>query len=191
MRIFEAHRSVCSTVAYSPILAVQLAERALTACNYCQNHPLTLFVNVIGSASAGATQYGMFVSQFLPFPRGSLYCPERYRANFLPALHHWCNTPLSGTLIALRRYSCLQAASIPSTSLKWSVCGIPRTTLGRRPRHHSRHPRHPLGRRPRHQSRHRLQGCHPRQHPRRMFLWWLIALRHSGRPHRCLMWRRA
>ena len=34
MRIFEAHRSVCSTVASSPILAVQLAERALTACNY-------------------------------------------------------------------------------------------------------------------------------------------------------------
>ena len=52
MRISEAHRSVCSTVAYSPILAVQVAERALTACNYCQNHPLTLFVDVIVSASA-------------------------------------------------------------------------------------------------------------------------------------------
>ena len=69
---------MCSTVASSPILAVQLAQRALTARNYCQNHPLTLSVNVIGSASAGAAEYGMFVSQFLHFPRGSPYCPERY-----------------------------------------------------------------------------------------------------------------
>ena len=46
MRIFEPHRAVCSTVAFSPILAVQLATRALIACNYCQNHLLTLSVDV-------------------------------------------------------------------------------------------------------------------------------------------------
>ena len=44
---------MCSTVASSPILAAQLAERALTAYNYCQNHLLALSVNVIGSASTG------------------------------------------------------------------------------------------------------------------------------------------
>ena len=68
MRIFEAHGSVCSTVASSPILAAQLAERALTARNYCQNHLLALSVNVIGSASAGAVQHGTCVSQFLQIP---------------------------------------------------------------------------------------------------------------------------
>ena len=68
---------MCSTVASSPILAVQLAERALTACNYCQNHPLTLSVNVIGSASAGAERHGTCVTQFLHFSRDLLYCPER------------------------------------------------------------------------------------------------------------------
>ena len=57
-----------STVASSPILAVQLAERALTACNYFQDHLLTLSVNVIGSASASAAQYGTCVSQFLQIP---------------------------------------------------------------------------------------------------------------------------
>ena len=67
MRIFEAHRSVCGTVASSPILAVHLAERALTACNYCHNHPLTLSVDVIPSASAGAALYGTCVNQFLHF----------------------------------------------------------------------------------------------------------------------------
>ena len=36
---------MCSMVASSSILAVQLAERALTACNYCQNHLLRLSVN--------------------------------------------------------------------------------------------------------------------------------------------------
>ena len=81
MRIFEAHRSVCSTVASSPILAVQLAERALTACNYCQNHLLTLSVNVIGSASAGDGQHGTCISQFLQIPSGFLYCSERIRGN--------------------------------------------------------------------------------------------------------------
>ena len=77
MRFFEAHRSVCSTVASSPILAVQLAERALTACNYSRNHPLALSVDVIGSASAGAAQHGTYVSQFLQIPWGFLYGPER------------------------------------------------------------------------------------------------------------------
>ena len=56
---------MCSTVASSPILAVQLAERALTACDYCKNHLLTLSVNVIGSASAGGAQHGTCVSQVL------------------------------------------------------------------------------------------------------------------------------
>ena len=56
---------MCSTVASSPILAVQLAERALTACNYSQNHLLALSVNVIGSANAGVAQHGTCVSQFL------------------------------------------------------------------------------------------------------------------------------
>ena len=49
---------MCSTVASSPILAVQLAERALTAWNQSQNHLLLLYVDVIGSASAGAAQHG-------------------------------------------------------------------------------------------------------------------------------------
>ena len=102
LRIFEAHRSVCSTVASLPILAVQLAERALTAGNYCQNHLLTLSVHVIRSASAGASQHGTCVNQFLQTPWAFLYVSERLRANFLRALHHWCNT-LSGALIAPRR----------------------------------------------------------------------------------------
>ena len=105
MRIFKAHRSVCSTVASSPLLAVQLAELALTACTYCQNHPLTLSVDVIGSASAGAAQHGTCVNQFLHFSQGIK------RTSW--SLHHWCNTPLSGAPIALCRYSCLQLASTP------------------------------------------------------------------------------
>ena len=52
---------MCSTVASSPILAVQLAERALTACNQSQNHLLLLYVDVIGSASASAAQHGACV----------------------------------------------------------------------------------------------------------------------------------
>ena len=126
---------MCSTVASSPILAVQFAERALTARHYCQNHLLTLSVNVIGSASAGAAQHGTYVSQFLQIPSGFFYCSERIRANFLPTLHHWCNTPLSGALIALRRASFLQVASFPSPvapTVKCSVYGIPRS-LRRRP----------------------------------------------------------
>ena len=59
---------MCSTVASSPILAVQLAERALTACNYFQNHLLALSVDVIGSASAGTAQHGTCASQFLQIP---------------------------------------------------------------------------------------------------------------------------
>ena len=59
---------MCDTVASSPILAVQLAERALTACNYCQNHLLTLSVNVIGSSSAGAAQHGTCFSHILQIP---------------------------------------------------------------------------------------------------------------------------
>ena len=59
---------MCSTVASSLILAVQLAERALTACNYSQNHLLALSVDVIGSASAGPAQHGTCASQFLQIP---------------------------------------------------------------------------------------------------------------------------
>ena len=57
------------------ILAVQLAERALTACNYPQNHLLALSVDVIGSASTGVAQHGTCVSQFLQIPWGFLYVP--------------------------------------------------------------------------------------------------------------------
>ena len=49
---------MCSTVAFWPILAVQLATRALTACNYCQNHLLTLSVYVTRGANAGAARHG-------------------------------------------------------------------------------------------------------------------------------------
>ena len=56
---------MCSTVASLPILAVQLAERALTACNYSQKHLLRLSVDVIHSASAGAAQHGTCVNRFL------------------------------------------------------------------------------------------------------------------------------
>ena len=59
---------MCSTVASSPILAVLLAERALTACNSFQNQLLTLFVNVIGSASAG-TQKDTCANPLLPNPK--------------------------------------------------------------------------------------------------------------------------
>ena len=61
---------MCSTVAFSPILAVQLATPALTACNYCQNHLLTLSVDVIGGASAGAARHDtcVCVSQILQIP---------------------------------------------------------------------------------------------------------------------------
>ena len=72
---------MCSTVASSPILAVQLAERALTACNYCQNHLLALSANVIGCASAGGAQHGTCVSQFLQIPWGFLYVPCLERAS--------------------------------------------------------------------------------------------------------------
>ena len=58
---------MCSMVASSPILAVQLAERALTACNYSQNHLLALFVDVIGSATCAG--------HFLQIPCGFLYVP--------------------------------------------------------------------------------------------------------------------
>ena len=77
---------MCSTVASSPILAVELAERALTACNYSQNYLLALFVNVIGSASAGAAQHG--TGEKINFCK-SPPVPEWLRANFLLALHHW------------------------------------------------------------------------------------------------------
>ena len=141
---------------------------ALTACNYCQNHPLPLSVNVIVSASAGAARYGMFVSLFLHFPQGL----KRTSCS----LHHWCNTPLSAAPIALCRYSCLQLASTPlavAPTARWihspthgnggqrRLCGIPcachQTSLGqlsRCPRHpspHLRPPRH-LSYHPRHQG---------------------------------------
>ena len=89
MRIVEAHRSVCSTVAPSPILAVQLAERALTACNYSENHLLALPVDVIRSANAGAAQHGTCACQFLQTLRSFLYVPVGFRANFLLALHYF------------------------------------------------------------------------------------------------------
>ena len=55
----------CSTVASSPILAVQLVKRALTTYNNCKNHLLTLYADVIGGASAGAARHYACVSQFL------------------------------------------------------------------------------------------------------------------------------
>ena len=106
---------MCSTVASSPILAVHLAERALTICNYSQNYLLALFVNVIGSASAGAAQHGTCVKSISANPHGFLYVPEWLRANFCWHCITGCNTPLAGALIALCRYSCLQVASFPST----------------------------------------------------------------------------
>ena len=66
---------MCSTVASSPILAVHLAERALGACNYSQNHLLAQSVDVIGSASAGAAQHGTCINQVLQIPWGFLYVP--------------------------------------------------------------------------------------------------------------------
>ena len=80
---------MCSTVASSPILAVQLAERALTVCNYSQNHLSALFVNVIASASAGAAQHGTCGKSISVNPYGFLYVPEWLKANFLLALPHW------------------------------------------------------------------------------------------------------
>ena len=56
---------MCSTDAFSPILAVHLATRALTAYNYCQNHLLALSVDVITGASASAAHHDTCVSQFL------------------------------------------------------------------------------------------------------------------------------
>ena len=61
---------MCSTVAFSPILAVHLATPALTACNYCQNHLLTPSIDVIGGASASAARNNtcVCVNQFLQIP---------------------------------------------------------------------------------------------------------------------------
>ena len=67
---------MCSTVASSPILAVQLAQRALTACNYSKNHLLALSVNVIGSASAGAAQHTTCVDKVPQIPYSFLYVKE-------------------------------------------------------------------------------------------------------------------
>ena len=78
---------MCSTVASSAILAVQFAERAPTACNYCQNHLLALSVDVIYCANAGGVQHGTCTGQFL-----WKFLTFSFRAgivNFLPALHHW------------------------------------------------------------------------------------------------------
>ena len=57
-----------SKVATLPLLAVQLAERVPNACNYSQNHLLAPSVDVIGGASAGVSQHGTCVSQFLQIP---------------------------------------------------------------------------------------------------------------------------
>ena len=53
---------MCSMVAFSPILAVQLVTRALIACNYCQTHLLTLSVDVIGGASASTARHNNCIS---------------------------------------------------------------------------------------------------------------------------------
>ena len=55
---------MCSTVAFLAILAFQLATLALTACNYCQNHLLTLSVDV--QRRRHTTR--VCVSQFLQIP---------------------------------------------------------------------------------------------------------------------------
>ena len=106
----------------------------------------------------------------------SMFDMYQLGADFLPPLHHWCNTPMSSAPIALRRYSCLQLASSPlavAPKVRWihspahgnggqrrfcSIpCGCHRTSLGQlscRPRHlscHLRPPRH-LSCHPRHQE---------------------------------------
>ena len=73
---------MCSMVASSPIVAVQLAERALTASNYSQNHLLALSVDVILGASAGnEVRICQSISAKL---LSSPFCPEQFRAKFLP-----------------------------------------------------------------------------------------------------------
>ena len=92
---------MCSTVASSPILAVQLAERALTVCNQSQNHLLALSVDVIGSASAGTIQHGACAKKLLgfpPSPKAYNKLPERLTRNFLPTLHHWQRSSTLHTL---------------------------------------------------------------------------------------------
>ena len=59
---------VCSIFAFSPIQAVHLATRALTAYNYCQSHLLTLSVDAAAGASASAAGHDTCVSQFLQIP---------------------------------------------------------------------------------------------------------------------------
>ena len=85
---------MCSTVASSPILAVQLAERALTACNYPQNHLLALFVDVIGSATCAG--------QFLQIPCGFLYVPvvaySELRAG-IASLVQYCKTSPTAQIV--------------------------------------------------------------------------------------------
>ena len=88
---------MCSRVASPPILAVQLAERALTACNYSQNHLLALSVDVIGSASAGGAQHGTCVNPFLQIPWGFLHIPVVLRANFLLACRYCITRALPPT----------------------------------------------------------------------------------------------
>ena len=120
MRMFEAHRSVCSTVASSPIPAVQLAERALTACNQSQNHPLALSVDVIASASAGAAPHGACAPLG---PKVYNEVPERLTRNFLPTLHHSLPVVVDiahiASLAVLSPHPCRPAAftaTIPSVS---------------------------------------------------------------------------
>ena len=49
---------------------------------------------------------------FCKFPEvSSMFNMYRLGANVLPALHHWCNTLLSGAPIAVCRFSCLQLVS--------------------------------------------------------------------------------
>ena len=80
---------MCSTVASSPILALQLAERALNACNYPQNHLLALSVDVIRQRQPRAAQYATCANQFPKKAFKIFLSPEWLTANFLLSLHHW------------------------------------------------------------------------------------------------------
>ena len=69
---------MCATVASSPILAVQLAERALTACNYRQNHLLP-YPSMLSYAPAPALHSMAHVSVNFGIPGSFAYVSVMYR----------------------------------------------------------------------------------------------------------------
>ena len=66
---------MCSTVASSPILVVQLAERALTAGNQSQNHLLLLYVDTTLQCCARHMCQNSW--GFLWVPRVTMNCLSR------------------------------------------------------------------------------------------------------------------